>query len=146
MALAAVTHDGDLLALDEVQVGVAIVINTHGRFLWGGQNRLVNQAVRRATPGGERNFPALSRTFSRPVERRFCMARCGIHASMKTGIREASSRIAMTTLKMRTALGEESSGRSTEPNSAQAEQDKAPRIRLMPTWIAMFHGKAAIAA
>ena len=30
MALAAVADDGDLLALDQVQVGVAIVINTHG--------------------------------------------------------------------------------------------------------------------
>jgi hypothetical protein len=33
MALAAVADDDDLLALDQVQVGVAIVINTHGRFL-----------------------------------------------------------------------------------------------------------------
>ena len=30
VALAAVADDGDLLALDEVQVGVAIVVNTHG--------------------------------------------------------------------------------------------------------------------
>ena len=30
VALAAVADDGDLLALDQVQVGVAIVINTHG--------------------------------------------------------------------------------------------------------------------
>jgi hypothetical protein len=30
MALAAVADDADLLALDQVQVGVAIVINTHG--------------------------------------------------------------------------------------------------------------------
>ena len=30
MALAAVADDGDLLALDQVQVGVAIVVNTHG--------------------------------------------------------------------------------------------------------------------
>jgi hypothetical protein len=29
VALAAVADDGDLLALDQVQVGVAIVINTH---------------------------------------------------------------------------------------------------------------------
>ena len=29
MALAAVADDGDLLALDQVQVGVAIVVNTH---------------------------------------------------------------------------------------------------------------------
>jgi hypothetical protein len=29
VALAAVTDDGDLLALDQVQVGVAIVVNTH---------------------------------------------------------------------------------------------------------------------
>ena len=30
MALAAVADDGDLLALDQVQVGVTVVINTHG--------------------------------------------------------------------------------------------------------------------
>ena len=30
MALAAIADNGDLLALDQVQVGVAIVINTHG--------------------------------------------------------------------------------------------------------------------
>ena len=30
MALAAIADDGDLLALDQVQVGVAIVVNTHG--------------------------------------------------------------------------------------------------------------------
>ena len=29
VALAAVADDGDLLALDQVQVGVAIVVNTH---------------------------------------------------------------------------------------------------------------------
>src|SRR4029077_7366734 len=40
MALAAIADDGDLLALDQVQVGVTIVVNTHvshpysGRFLW----------------------------------------------------------------------------------------------------------------
>ena len=30
MALAAVADDGDLLALDEIDVGIAIVIDTHG--------------------------------------------------------------------------------------------------------------------
>src|SRR6202011_1798652 len=34
MALAAIADDADLLAFDEVQVGVAIVINTHGRSSW----------------------------------------------------------------------------------------------------------------
>ena len=29
-ALAAVADDGDLLALDEIEIGVAIVIDTHG--------------------------------------------------------------------------------------------------------------------
>jgi len=34
MALAAITDDGDFLALDQVDVGVAIVIDAHGlRFL-----------------------------------------------------------------------------------------------------------------
>jgi hypothetical protein len=31
VALAAVADDGDLLALDEIDVGVAIVIDAHGR-------------------------------------------------------------------------------------------------------------------
>ena len=44
VALAAIADDDDLLALDQVQVGVAIVINTHGRFLLAGRNRPVNQA------------------------------------------------------------------------------------------------------
>src|SRR6185437_11390551 len=30
MALAAIADDGDLLALDQVQVGVAVVVNAHG--------------------------------------------------------------------------------------------------------------------
>jgi hypothetical protein len=33
VALAAIADDDDLLALDQVQVGVAIVINTHVGFL-----------------------------------------------------------------------------------------------------------------
>jgi hypothetical protein len=36
VALAAIADDADLLALDQVQVGVAIVINTHGRSFWLG--------------------------------------------------------------------------------------------------------------
>ena len=34
VALAAIADDGDLLALDQVQVGVAIVVNTHIGFLF----------------------------------------------------------------------------------------------------------------
>jgi hypothetical protein len=34
MTLAAITDDDHLFALDQVQVGVAIVINTHGRSSW----------------------------------------------------------------------------------------------------------------
>jgi hypothetical protein len=34
MALAAIADDKDFLALDQVQIGVAIVINTHGDFLF----------------------------------------------------------------------------------------------------------------
>jgi hypothetical protein len=42
VALAAIADDSDFLALDQVEVGVAIVINTHGRFLEAGQiGRLV---------------------------------------------------------------------------------------------------------
>jgi hypothetical protein len=78
VALAAIADDDDLLALDQVQVGVAIVINTHGRFLTGSQNRLVNQAFGWVGPPVAREFPALSRAFSFRGEIRFCMARCGI--------------------------------------------------------------------
>jgi hypothetical protein len=44
MALAAVADDDDLLALDQVDVGVAIIINAHGMFrsfwcrTYGGRN------------------------------------------------------------------------------------------------------------
>ena len=33
MALAAIADDGDLLAFDEIDVGIAIVINAHGESL-----------------------------------------------------------------------------------------------------------------
>jgi hypothetical protein len=36
VALTAIADDDDLLALDQVQVGVAIIINTHGGFLLRG--------------------------------------------------------------------------------------------------------------
>ena len=32
VALAAIADDGDFLALDQVQVGVAVVVNTHGSY------------------------------------------------------------------------------------------------------------------
>jgi hypothetical protein len=44
VALTAIADDADLLALDQVQVGVAIVINTHGGFLFRGRMRPMNQA------------------------------------------------------------------------------------------------------
>ena len=34
MALAAIADDGDLLALDQVQVGIPVVINAHYQPLW----------------------------------------------------------------------------------------------------------------
>ena len=49
-------------------------------------------------------------------------------------------------LKLRTALAEDKSGRNALPNSAQAEQDAAPSSRQIAIWIAIFNGKAAIAA
>ena len=43
VALAAIADDADLLALDQVQVGVAIVINTHGRSSWlGGRSARIS--------------------------------------------------------------------------------------------------------
>ena len=69
VALAAVADDGDLLALDQVQVGVAIVINTHGRFLVQGRKSADGQC-----PKGEIcGFRGLSRAFSALRETRFCM-------------------------------------------------------------------------
>ncbi len=42
MALAAIADDGDLLALDQVQVGIPVVINTHYQPLWRlGPGRIV---------------------------------------------------------------------------------------------------------
>jgi hypothetical protein len=78
MALAAVADDADLLALDQVQVGVAIVINTHVGFLNRGRNRPVNQAFGWSGPPVAREIPALSRAFSPSWETRFCMAEAGI--------------------------------------------------------------------
>ena len=60
-------------------------------------------------------------------------------------MREASSRIAMTMLKIRTARGEDSSGRSAEPNIAQAEQDRA-QDQADADLDRDVQGKAAIAA
>jgi hypothetical protein len=79
VALAAIADDDDLLALDQVQVGVAIVINTHGRFLVqvariGRGSGLAVQAL----DGEICGFPGLSRAFRRPKETRFCMEICGI--------------------------------------------------------------------
>jgi hypothetical protein len=45
MALAAVADDEDLLALDQVQVGIAIVINTHGWFLFEWPYRPVKSGI-----------------------------------------------------------------------------------------------------
>jgi hypothetical protein len=51
MALAAVADDADLLALDQVQVGVAIIINSHGSFLCSAT--LFQAPVERSLPDGE---------------------------------------------------------------------------------------------
>src|SRR3974390_2405480 len=53
MALAAIADDGDLLALDQVQVGVAIVVNTHGPILkaWAPKSRPTLRPVPRAGIG-----------------------------------------------------------------------------------------------
>src|SRR6185437_2019628 len=93
-----------------------------------------------------RSVPALSRTFPHPVETLFSHGVLPHHASMKTGMSEASSRIAMMRLKVRTILREDNNGRSALPNIAHVRQEKVPRIRPMATWIAIFQGKAAIAA
>jgi hypothetical protein len=71
VALAAIADDGDLLALDQVQVGVAIVINTHGRSSWlGGRSARITMSseyfrgvrpVQRAGSAGD--FGALSSPF-----------------------------------------------------------------------------------
>jgi hypothetical protein len=82
VALAAIADDADLLALDQVQVGVAIVINTHGRSSWlGGRSaRIIMFSGCSAAPAywfGWR-FPALSSPFLTSGETRFCMAHCRI--------------------------------------------------------------------
>src|SRR5690348_8295864 len=88
--------------------------------------RLLDGQYRRVA----REFPALSRTFWRGVETLFSHNAPSPHASMKTGIREASSSSAITMLKIRTARREDSSGRSALPNIAQVVQDNMPNSRL----------------
>jgi hypothetical protein len=63
MALAAVADDADLLALDQVEVGVAIVINTHGRFLLICRSWPIDEALGWLGSPVARKFPALSRAF-----------------------------------------------------------------------------------
>src|SRR5436190_2177729 len=47
VALAAIADDDDFFALDQVQVGVAIVINTHGRSSWlGGRTARIVMSVK----------------------------------------------------------------------------------------------------
>jgi hypothetical protein len=87
MALAAIADDADLLALDEVQVGVAIVINTHGRSSWlaGRSARIVmfsewsaGRSEGRSSVLGRWQFPGLSSPFFTSGETRFCMTQCRI--------------------------------------------------------------------
>jgi hypothetical protein len=66
VALAAIADDDDLLALDQVQVGVAIVINTHGRFLISGHQRPLVMLSDGSDCGGPRaNFPGCLVHFQR---------------------------------------------------------------------------------
>src|SRR5689334_14649348 len=104
--------------------------------------RLLDGQYRRVA----REFPALSRTFWRGVETLFSHNAPSPHASMKTGIREASSSSAITMLKIRTARSEVRNGRSALPNSVQIEVDTVPSPNASTTWIAIFQGKRAIAA
>jgi hypothetical protein len=60
MALAAIADDGDLLALDEVQVGVAIA---WWFLLSVGENRPIDPGYPGRSDAAGRNFPALSRAF-----------------------------------------------------------------------------------
>src|ERR1700744_1430070 len=117
-----------------------------GRFLEIGQiGRLI-----RLLGGWDRRspaeFPALSRAFFGWWETLFSHDPAPPHASRRTGMSEASSRIAMTMLKARTAIGEVSTGRSALPNSVQIEVETMPMARLSAVWIAIFQGKVAIAA
>src|ERR1700682_2440342 len=83
VALAAIADDADLLALDQVQVGVAIIINTHGRSswlgggVWPGRSGFFSLGPSWGRRSGWR-FPALSSPFLTPGETRFCMAHRGI--------------------------------------------------------------------
>src|SRR4051812_44102221 len=77
MALAAIADNDDLLALDQVDVGIAIIINTHRRFLVSGRDRPINQALDqgdRRPPANFRrcleHFPPQGKPFSRMALRR----------------------------------------------------------------------------
>src|SRR5436309_12781266 len=82
VALAAIPDDDDFFALDQVQVGVAIVINTHGRSSWlGGRTARIVMSVKYRRVVGT-PWQAISRRWSSPFSRQgetgFCMAEGGI--------------------------------------------------------------------
>src|SRR5579871_1689164 len=84
MTLAAIADDEDLLALDQVQVRVAIVINTHGFVSFSAKPKSAIQwAFAMGQPAG-REFPGLSRAFPLGLERAF-LHDARHQPSMKTG-------------------------------------------------------------
>src|SRR5262249_52090340 len=77
VALAAVSDDGDLFALDQVQVGVAIVVNTHG-------TRSSRSFVRPIVIRYVGNYPApvlLGRNGSWGKSFRYFVSRCRLSCS-----------------------------------------------------------------
>src|SRR5580704_14977760 len=118
-----------------------------GGFLGRWPNRPVGQAL------GWNGPPVALEDFRRCLEH-FCIAwkppfshePARPHASRRTGMREASSRIAITMLKVRTAIADVSTGRSALPNKVQTTVAGIPTTRTMRVWMTIFQGKAAIAA
>jgi hypothetical protein len=59
VALAAIADDDDLLALDQVQVGVAIVVNSLSRFLLRGRKSADESGFWRQNRRVAREIPAV---------------------------------------------------------------------------------------
>src|SRR5580692_3541366 len=98
-----------------------------------GSGRL-NQAFRWAGPPVAREFPALSRAFFTSGETLISHGAVRHHASMNTGMSEASSNTAMTTLKIRTAAGEVRNERNEVPNSVQTSEDEPAITNITAAW------------
>src|SRR5258708_20234748 len=93
VTLAAVADDGDLLAFDQVDVGVAIIVNAHGSHPCSGQVLaaallLLGSMTRRDKSGGEdwRHMPSGPRPIATMPVRQTSTTPSGISPATKLSI------------------------------------------------------------